>query len=555
MSQPDRQIEVQLGHLCNNRCVFCVSGQLSEQHRAPQLPEAPISRQLAKARAEGATKITFLGGEPTLQRSFLPLLAYAVELDFDEIVIFTNGVMTPRKSFRERAMAVLAGLGPDMARRVVWRFSLQGGDREAHDRTTCNPGAWDRIQKSMGLIAEQGGRISGNMCVVSQNFASVAALAEVAQRHGLENLHLDMFRPRDSGDRTREYLRGLMARYTEMLPAFRALVTDCDDRLGSDYDVNIGNMPYCVAPDLAHKMHHDGEFTVTVAASGRGTTQEGFDKYEDKRCDKHQMPVCAGCVFVERCGGVFDLYAEFHGEGEFATVTAEQLWQQDRAGHHFVLLAQAAIEAWAAATPARRVLRVDERAGSIEVELGVPDGSWRMQLGAAARDVDLGWATVAGTRVAAALLGPMPPGEGAVQALADALGALDQQLGGSGQLTGSDGLTAAWQRATAATRVQDAAAQRLRNNALALARGLQGLELGGLRQRTMARSEDGRWLDVTFRRGSETLVLSIGLVAEGQGGRPPLRHRAEGLKPDALAAFNRALGHHLRARQRPQAPA
>ena len=28
------QIELQLGHVCNNRCVFCVSGQLTEQRLA-----------------------------------------------------------------------------------------------------------------------------------------------------------------------------------------------------------------------------------------------------------------------------------------------------------------------------------------------------------------------------------------------------------------------------------------------------------------------------------------------------------------------------------------
>ena len=91
MAEPDRQIEVQLGHLCNNRCVFCVSGQLSEQGRAPQLPAQPIVDQIVSARAGGARKITFLGGEPTIQRSFPQMLRLAVDLGFPEIVIFTNG--------------------------------------------------------------------------------------------------------------------------------------------------------------------------------------------------------------------------------------------------------------------------------------------------------------------------------------------------------------------------------------------------------------------------------------------------------------------------------
>ena len=193
MAEPERQIEVQLGHLCNNRCVFCVSGQLSEQKRAPQLPVDPIADQIRAARASGATKVTFLGGEPTIQRSFLSLLELAVELDFDEIVIFTNGVMTPRESFRERVQRVLAGLGPRVKERVIWRFSLQGGDAEHHDATTINPGAWERIQRSMEVLKGQGARVTGNMCVVEQNYRSVDKLAGVASRFEFENLHKRAF--------------------------------------------------------------------------------------------------------------------------------------------------------------------------------------------------------------------------------------------------------------------------------------------------------------------------------------------------------------------------
>ncbi len=553
MGQPKRQIEIQLGHLCNNRCVFCVSGQLSELKRAPQLPDEPIRRQIAAARAAGATKVTFLGGEPTIQRSFLPLLAYTVELDFDEIVIFTNGVMTSRGSFRDRALAVLEGLGSGMAERVIWRFSLQGGDRQAHDLTTVNPGAWDRIQQSMELVHDAGGRISGNMCVVTHNWRSVPALAEVAARYQLEDLHLDMFRPRDSGDRTKDYLRGLMARYTDMAPAFRGLIDRCDELLGRDYDVNIGNMPYCIAPELAHKMHHDGQYTVTVAASGQGTTQEGFDKYTDKRSDKHKMAACQGCVFDAQCGGVFDLYAEFHGESEFKTVTAEDLWQLDAPGDHFVLLAGGAVDAWAEQHAGVRVARIDERAAEIDVEVDAGGGPWRLVLRRPARQgARKGWANLTGAHFEAMLLGAPPSSATAVAVLRAALQSLDKLvLGGSGHVQGLQELPEAWRQAVAAERRRAALVGRVRNNAVVLARGLQGVVLAGLQQQKTRRTDDGRWIEVVFGRGAGTLTLSIGLEPAADGSsRPPLQHEADGLDADRLAAFSHALGRHLRQRQR-----
>ena len=75
-----------------------------------------------------------------------------------------------------------------------------------------------------------------------------------------------------------------MARYTDMAPAF----VELDRRLPPAFDLNFGNVPYCTMPEVSHRIHHDGLETVTVAADGQGQTQEGFNKYEDKRTDKHK---------------------------------------------------------------------------------------------------------------------------------------------------------------------------------------------------------------------------------------------------------------------------
>ncbi|MCO4760780.1 MAG: radical SAM protein [Myxococcales bacterium] len=552
MNQPSRQVEVQLGHLCNNRCVFCVSGQLSEQKRAPQLAEAPIRRQLKEARDAGATKITLLGGEPTLQRSFLPLLQFAVDLDFDEIVIFTNGVMTPRDSFRARVQKILAGLGDRARERVVWRFSLQGGDRDHHDATTENPGAWDRITQSMTALKASGARLTGNICVVEQNYRSVSALAEIAERFEFEDLHLDMVRPRDSGDRTDEQLRAMMARYSDMAPEFRELLTQCDTRLGPDFDVNIGNLPYCIAPDLAHKMHHDGEFTVTVAASGQGTTQEGFDKYKDKRSDKHKLPTCGDCVFGDRCGGIFDKYAEFHGHEEFLPVTAEQLRAVDSRGAHFVLLAEAAIRRWAASltpTAGRLVIgRLDERAGSIDAGFhAAAGGKWQFILrdprNAGRRG---GWMRLAGDEVAIELVGT--PALGAIDSLRGVIQGLSSSLG-SGQppVVDANAIRHAWRQAKSDAVAAGQKRKRSQQRVAAVAERLRGKDLAGLQYVGMARGEGDGGLSLEWRGDAGLIRLHI--ATEEGSARPNFDHESTGVSAATLAEFNSALGAALRQRR------
>ncbi len=552
MAEPTLQVEVQLGHLCNNRCVFCVSGQLSEQKRAPQLPAEPIRKQIQEARESGATKMTFLGGEPTMQRSFFDLLAFAVELDFQEIVIFTNGTMTPRASFRKRALDILAGLGPDMRKRVIWRFSLQGGTREEHDATTMNPGAWERIVASMDELLGTGARLTGNMCVVESNWRSIETLADMAEKYSFENLHLDMMRPRDSGDRTDAHLRSVMARYTDMAPKFKALLDRCDAKLGLDFDLNFGNVPYCTAPDVSHRIHHDGELTVTVAADGEGGTQLGFNKYEDKRSDKHKPLGCERCVFNASCSGVFDKYREFYGDDEFRPISVDELWQRDAAGHHFMLLARPAIEALAR-SGAWRITRTNDTTVEIEVAVPVdeaqPDGAqWRVSLRRPGRrGARSGWYSVASDRLEAAFFGPNPQNRDNVPRLNDALQRLAMALETKLPEVTADALAQAWQRQQQHVALQKNRETQTWRQLAGVVDRLRAEPLAGLKPGAMRKDAEQIAVDLDFTGAQGTLTLTV-RATETPDGRflPRFQHVAPGVSEATVAQFSQALVRRLR---------
>src|SRR3982750_3589091 len=83
------KFEIQLGHLCNNRCVFCSSGQLTAMKIARAVPLEPPVKARGPARPAGAWHLTSLGGEPATHKRFLEALRKAVELGFEHVVIFT----------------------------------------------------------------------------------------------------------------------------------------------------------------------------------------------------------------------------------------------------------------------------------------------------------------------------------------------------------------------------------------------------------------------------------------------------------------------------------
>ena len=315
--EPTRQMEIQLGHMCNNRCVFCVSGQRTEMREAFPLAADPILEKVREGFDQGMRKITILGGEPTIQPEFMTVVRYAVGLGFEEIVIFTNGVKTAREGFLDEILATGGNF--------TFRLSFQGANMLAHERTTKKLGSFGRLVETMKNIRARGQRLTVNMCVVRSNFESVGDFPSLILPHGATQLHLDMIRPLDAGVRTEEEMRAMLPRYSDLVPHLERMIAGFPD----GFDVNVGNLPYCVAPHLARFIHHDGEETMTVAVDDQDALSEGWDKYHVKRRDKLKKASCRDCLFDEECSGVFETYRAFYGLDELVPVTALALREAD----------------------------------------------------------------------------------------------------------------------------------------------------------------------------------------------------------------------------------
>jgi len=304
-------IEIQLGHLCNNRCVFCVSGQLTEQRLARRIPEAPAVAALEAAAAAGVRRVTFLGGEPTIQRSFLPAVRRARELGFDEIVVFTNGVRTAQPKFLA-AMTELGGF--------TWRFSIQGGTEEAHDRVTQTPGSFAKLLAGMAALrAAPGQRITANACVTALSADAAPGYVDLVDEYDIEELHLDMIRPESAGLRSPSYHRTIQGTYRD-LAAGLARMLEAFTARRPDFEVHVGNLPFCLLPDWTRALHHGGRDTATVTTDDRGELLRVHDKYAHQREGMEHPAGCAPCAFRDRCRGVPSRYLRDRGSGEFVAV-------------------------------------------------------------------------------------------------------------------------------------------------------------------------------------------------------------------------------------------
>ena len=317
------RFEIQLGHLCNNRCVFCSSGQLTAMKIARPVPLEPIIEALSKA----------------------------VELGFEHIVIFTNGVMFTHPGFIDSVTA----LG-----NFEWRISIQGATEEAHVATTGRAESFKRIVHGLGELQRRGQLITTNMCVNERSYRSLPEYPELLARYGVRQLHVDIVRPESTGERDEAYLADIMPRYSDMAPYYAAMLEGFE-RSNPDFDVNVGNLPYCILPAWASRIHHGGQETVTKSSDSDGLEDE-MNKYEWQASLRTFLQGCAECVFRSRCTGIFRVYLELHGGDEFRPLSRADLAQIDSARRNFVILIEPLL------APLRAALAADQ----------LP-ASWRLQ--------------------------------------------------------------------------------------------------------------------------------------------------------------------------------
>ena len=153
---------------CNARCGFCSvwrePGASARQEASPAI----VCRNLGDLKLLGVRIVDFTGGEPLLYEGLPETLAHAKRLGL-RTTVTTNGIRYPDRA-RE-----LAGLID------ILQFSLDGRDRDSHDRITVTP-SFDHVMESVELARSLGDRPTFIHTVTDENIGHVPDVIALARR-------------------------------------------------------------------------------------------------------------------------------------------------------------------------------------------------------------------------------------------------------------------------------------------------------------------------------------------------------------------------------------
>jgi len=166
-----------VGYSCNNNCRFCIG---SDKRDLINKNTIQIEQEMVDARERGTTYLEFIGGETTIRSDFIHLVKFAKYLEFETIMIATNG---RRLSYPDYAKKLIsAGLNS-----IV--FSIHGHNAKEHDFLTRVDGSFDQLMKGFKNVKKLLGikRIGSNTTIVKKNLKNIEKIGAMIDKLGIRN--------------------------------------------------------------------------------------------------------------------------------------------------------------------------------------------------------------------------------------------------------------------------------------------------------------------------------------------------------------------------------
>lgn len=117
-----RNVYLYITEACQLRCEHCYMGERLD--RALKMPLSQIVETLQTWRRLGGSKLTILGGEPSLHPNYVDSIRFAARLGYEHVITTTNAQAPALKKFRQLEPSDFAYV----------QVSLDGGSADSHDR-------------------------------------------------------------------------------------------------------------------------------------------------------------------------------------------------------------------------------------------------------------------------------------------------------------------------------------------------------------------------------------------------------------------------------------
>jgi len=304
-----KHIEINLGKACNNRCRFCMSGELSYFIDFTKAKEEVIA-----SACKGYGSLGFLGGEVTLHPQLIDLIKVAKDNGFEKIHIISNG-----RRYKDKNL--LRQLIENGANR--FSVSIHSHEEKIEDGLTQIKGGFkEKIQglinllyfKKQGLIKDN---ISINFVINRENYQNILKSLQFFNGLGFSDFRFNFMWPEGNAA---SYYPELIIDYAEFQPYILKII-NLSQRL--KVHLVFEGIPLCVFPFPGQNKKYIGELldVNTDVINYEKDGKQSFNWQERKKNElKAKNDICQECFYNDLCEGVWLKYIEFFGWDEFKPI-------------------------------------------------------------------------------------------------------------------------------------------------------------------------------------------------------------------------------------------
>lgn len=292
-----RRLDLKTGFECNNNCRFCVQAHKKSYGNRST---SELMAELKEGRKE-CDSVVFTGGEITIRRDLLKLIAYAKSIGYKQIQLQSNARIL---SYKKYCIDVIN------AGATEFSPALHGHTAELHDFLTRAPGSFEQTTKAIKNLKELGQLVITNSVVVKPNYKHLPELAQLLVDLGVDQFQMAFMH---AVGHAWTNIEEMMPKVSEAAPYIHKAL-----QIGIDNNVKVmaEAMPFCVM-----KGYEDYVSENFIPPTQIRDVTGVEEKFEERRVQgKRKFEKCKECKYYKICEGPWKEYPDMFGDEEFQPV-------------------------------------------------------------------------------------------------------------------------------------------------------------------------------------------------------------------------------------------
>lgn len=298
-----KYLSIHTNDLCDNSCFFCVvSSPLMDTN---SVSEISVNKFLRENSDQGFMVVNLHGGEPLVSPIIDKILIEIKKNQYPSIHMQTNGILLSDNRLAKKYV----DLGVDK-----FIISYHADSDTTSKFLTERENVHKMVNKAIVNLKNLGAKIRTNTVINTFNVSKLSEISNQLIDLDVDEVNISNLHPEGSASFCSDKF---MVKINNFKKEIYKAIDILEER--GVVDIRLEGFPYCF---LSEKMYLqlNNKFRY-IKMLFRNIVIGNYDHFMKNQQSVYK-PRCANCLVRDKCGGIYPLYLEIHGDGEVRPINS-----------------------------------------------------------------------------------------------------------------------------------------------------------------------------------------------------------------------------------------